>query len=121
GSSRVMPPAQSSPFASQELISDFTRVFAAATRANVSITTLDPRGLGNEFGAADNVNPEMERQINNEMTDVLRTVASQTDGRAIVNRNDPIPDLKLMLRETSSYYLLGYTTKAPHDGKFHEI
>jgi len=119
--SRVMPPAQSSPFASQELISDFTRVFAEASRANVSITTLDPRGLGNEFGAADNVNPEMERQINNEMTDVLRTVASQTDGRAIVNRNDPIPDLKQMLRETSSYYMLGYTTKAPHDGKFHEI
>jgi hypothetical protein len=31
------------------------------------------------------------------------------------------PDLRQMLKDTSAYYLLGYTTQAPHDGKFHDI
>jgi hypothetical protein len=49
-------------------------------------------------------------------------IADQTDGRAIVGRNDPLPELRQMLRDTSAYYLLGYTsTEAPRDGKFHEI
>ena len=48
--------------------------------------------------------------------------ADQTDGRAIVGRNDPIPELQRMVRDASAYYLLGYTsTVAARDGKFHEI
>ena len=54
--------------------------------------------------------------------DSLRVLADQTDGRAIVNRNDPLPELQQMMRELSAYYLLGYTsTVAPRDGKFHQI
>ena len=53
--------------------------------------------------------------------DSLRTLAEETDGRAIVNKNRVGDDLKQMLKDTSAY-LLGYTsTEAARDGKFHEI
>lgn len=99
-------------------------VFASANRSNTSIYTLDPRGLSTgEFDVSEpNVNYESDRRVINESTDVLRVLADQTDGRAIVGRNDPLPQLRQMVVDTSAYYLLGYTSsEAPRDGKFHEI
>ena len=47
---------------------------------------------------------------------------TNTDGRAIVNRNDLDVGMKQIIRDSSGYYLLGYnSTQAPTDGKFHEI
>ena len=47
--------------------------------------------------------------------DTLRVLADETDGRAIVNRNDLEAGLKQMVRDSSAYYLLGYnSTQAPH-------
>ncbi|MCC7043363.1 MAG: VWA domain-containing protein [Acidobacteria bacterium] len=99
------------------------RVFRSAVRNNVSIYTLDPRGLSNfEFGVNEDVTSETDRRILQESTDLLRVIAEQTDGRAIVGRNDPIPALRQMVQDNSAYYLLGYTsTRSPRDGKFHEI
>jgi hypothetical protein len=48
-------------------------------------------------------------------------LALNTDGRAIVNRNDLEKGLRQVVRDTSAYYLLGYNSSAPADGKFHEI
>jgi VWFA-related protein len=100
-------------------------VYAAANRTNTSIYTLDPRGLATgEFDLSDpgNVSFESDRKVLNEATDNLRVLADQTDGRAIVGRTDPLPSLRQMVKDTSAYYLLGYTsTEAPRDGKFHEI
>ena len=54
--------------------------------------------------------------------DTLRALADNTDGRAIVNRNDLAQGMKQIIRDSSGYYLLGYnSTQAPTDGKFHEI
>jgi hypothetical protein len=54
--------------------------------------------------------------------DSLRTLASETDGRAIVNQNDLSKGLAQMVRDSSAYYLIGYnSSQAPNDGKFHEI
>jgi hypothetical protein len=65
---------------------------------------------------------ESDRQVLNDALDSLRTIADETDGRAIVNRNDPLPELQRMVRDNSSYYLLTYTsTIAPRDGRFHPI
>jgi hypothetical protein len=108
-------------FASGDLMRELSKIFEAASRSNTSVYTLDPRGLGSEFGAEDRIDLESSRQVLAESTDILRTIASQTDGRAIINRNDPIPDLRQMLRDTGTYYLLGYTTSLPADGKFHSI
>lgn len=98
-------------------------IFVEASRSNTSIYTLDPRGLAaSEFDIADNVGSGADRRALNESTDVLRILASNTDGRAIVATNDPLPALRQMLRDTSAYYLLGYTsTEKARDGKFHEI
>ena len=110
-------------FASTQLLSQMQQVFAAAGRANTSIFTLDPRGLAtSEFDISDTVRYEQDKAVLQESMDSLRVLADQTDGRAIVNRNDPIPELQRMMRELSAYYLLGYTsTVAPRDGKFHQI
>lgn len=99
------------------------RVFRPAARSNVSIYSLDPRGLANfEFGVNDYVTSDTDKRILQESTDLLRVMAERTDGRAIVNSNDPIPALRQMVRDASAYYLLGYTsTRSPRDGKFHEI
>jgi VWFA-related protein len=98
-------------------------IFAAASRSNTSIYTLDPRGLAaSEYDIADQVSLEDDRRSLNESMDVLRILASNTDGRAMVGSNDPLPALKQMLRDSSAYYLLGYTsTEKPRDGKFHPI
>ena len=49
-------------------------------------------------------------------------LANNTDGRAIVNRNDLAAGMKQIIRDSSGYYLLGYnSSQAPTDGKFHEI
>ena len=49
-------------------------------------------------------------------------LAENTDGRAIVNRNDMAAGMKQITRDASAYYLIGYnSSQAPTDGKFHEI
>ena len=106
------------------LLNRMRDVFDAANRTNTSFYTLDPRGLATgEFDLSEpGVNYESDRRVLNESTDLLRVLADQTDGRAIVGRNDPLPQLRQMIRDTSAYYLLGYTSsEAPRDGKFHEI
>ncbi len=106
------------------LLSRLQDVFSSANRTNTSIYTLDPRGLSTgEFDVSEPaVAYESDRRVLTESTDMLKTLADQTDGRAIVGRNDPLPGLRQMVRDTSAYYLLGYTSsEAPRDGKFHEI
>src|SRR5205085_8680777 len=44
------------------------------------------------------------------------------DGRAIVNQNDLEPGLRQIVKDSSAYYLLGYTTSQnATDGRFHQI
>jgi VWFA-related protein len=109
---------------SMELVNDLQyRVFSVANRTNTAIYTIDPRGLANfEYSVADSVGLDMDKRILQQTTDVLRSIADETDGRAIVNRNDPLPALNQMMRDGSAYYLLGYTSSAGfRDGKFHKI
>ena len=60
--------------------------------------------------------------VSQQSIDSLRVLAENTDGRAIVNRNDLAAGMKQIIRDSSAYYLVGYnSTQAPQDGKFHEI
>ena len=110
-------------FRSSDLQNRMRDIFQVAAHGNTAIYTLDPRGLApTEFGAADAVNADTDRQILTESIDSLRYIADETDGKAIVGKNNPMPDLQKMVEEVSAYYLLGYTsTLAPRDGRFHEI
>ena len=97
-------------------------VFDACNRNNTSIYALDPRGLSTgEFDLGQNISMRTSQQYLGASMDSLRTLAENTDGRAIVNRNDLGTAMKQIVRDASAYYLVGYTTQAPSDGKFHEI
>ena len=102
---------------------DLRDVSTLANRNNVSIYTVDPRGLAvSEFDMGQNVGQQGDQKYLNSTMDTLRTLALQTDGRAIVNRNDIVTGMKQIVRDTSAYYLLGYnSTFVTTDGKFHEI
>lgn len=98
-------------------------VFTLANRNNTAFYTLDPRGLAaNEFGIDENVGPQQDRASLQATQDTLRTLAEQTDGKAIVNRNDLTRGLQQVVQDGSVYYLIGYTSsQSKTDGKFHEI
>lgn len=110
-------------FGNMDLQQDLREIYDTANKNNVAIYTVDPRGLAaTEFDIDQNVNMETDRQYLGSTMDSLRVLADQSDGRAIVNRNDLGNAMKQVVRDTSAYYLLGYSSsQAPSDGKFHEI
>ena len=110
-------------FAESDLYSQLRDVFTAANRNNAAIYTVDPRGLTPyEYSIDEAVGPNQDRRTLQMTQDTLRSLASETDGRAIVNRNDLGPGLAQIVRDSSFYYLIGYNSaRAPSDGKFHPI
>lgn len=110
-------------FAQSDIYSRLRDVFDAANRNNTSIYALDPRGLAvQEFDIDENIGPGQDRTALRMTQDTLRVIAENTDGRAIVNRNDLAGALAQVTRDASAYYLIGYSSSAaPTDGKFHEI
>ena len=98
-------------------------VYTAANRNNMAVYSVDPRGLATgEFEMAENVAPDQDRELLRLGQNTLRALSEETDGRAIVNRNDLADGLAQVVRDASAYYLMGYTSSAsPTDGKFHEI
>jgi VWFA-related protein len=114
-------------FLQTDLLSDLRSVYELANRYNTAIYSVDPRGLAPfEFdlstqGAA-NVSLTKDRAMLENTIDSLRILAEQTDGRAIVNTNDLDSGLRQIVRDSSAYYLMGYTsTLTQPDGKFHKI
>ena len=109
--------------ANLDLDSDLRDIYDAANRNNVAIYTVDPRGLATfEFDINEGVNIQTDSTYLRSTMDTLRTLAENTDGRAIVNRNDVAAGMKQIVRDESAYYLIGYnSSQAPSDGKFHEI
>jgi VWFA-related protein len=110
-------------FANSDLHIYVREAFASANRNNTSIYALDPRGLAAfEYDLGQAAVPlTTDASSLRETIDTLRVLADETDGRAIVNQNDLMSGLNQMLRDSSAYYLLGYTTTKATDGKFHEI
>ena len=110
-------------FTRMDMEEELRSVYEAADRNNTSIYTLDPRGLAvNEFDISQNVGIREDSSILSQTQDTLRTLADETDGRAIVNQNNMERGLRQLVKDASDYYLLGYTSTAtPTDGKFHRI
>lgn len=110
-------------FSGLDLQTDLREVYDAANRNNTAIYGVDPRGLATgEFDIADNINNTSDQQYLTATMDTIRVLAENSDGRAIVNRNDLANGMKQIMRDSSAYYLIGYnSSQAPSDGKFHEI
>jgi VWFA-related protein len=110
-------------FSEAEMQTYLREVYDAANRSNTAIYAVDPRGLGAfEYDINQGVGQGIDRQMLNSTMNSLRTLAEETDGRAIVNRNDLEGGMRQIVRDSSAYYLIGYdSTQAPTDGKFHQI
>jgi VWFA-related protein len=113
-------------FSEAEMMGRLKDIFDLANRNNVSIYAVDPRGLAafemdideGPAGVSLTTDKEMLRLTMNS----IQVLADNTDGRAIVNKNDLAAGMKQIVRDQSAYYLLGYnSSRAPADGKFHEI
>jgi VWFA-related protein len=115
------------------ILSDTRDAIASASKANVNFYTIDPRGLHTmgdetmELGGfpADpsyGINPQAldyERRL---AVDSLKVLAEQTGGFAAVESNDYSDAYDRIVRENSSYYVLGYYPPSnKRDGKFHKI
>jgi VWFA-related protein len=104
---------------------------AAATRSNVSIYSVDPRGLtslGDEeietggFGNRPSIGPGSLSDQLRLAQDSLRVLSDMTGGFAAVNSNDFDRAFERIVRDNSSYYLLGFTsTNGKRDGRFRKI
>jgi VWFA-related protein len=93
-------------------------LYQAANRANVAFYPVDPRGLTMSNGRT------TSRQMMNGLVsdrDALETLASETGGRAIVQKNDISAALGQVIRDSRAYYLIAYESPHPDDGKFHQV
>ena len=116
------------------VVMDATRdLLSAATRANVAIYGVDPRGLGASFddlaglqSFPDDTSLGLgQSALFNEVRlgqDSLRVMSDETGGFAVVNRNDFETAFQRIVDDNSSYYMLGYySTNERRDGRFRKI
>ncbi len=122
-SQAAQPTPQQQLMADADMYSDMNRMFGDLNRQNTSVYPVDPRGLAAfEFGINESVGIQQDAASLRASLDTLHSLAANTDGRAIVNRNDLASGMKQIIRDSSGYYLLGYnSSQAPMDGKFHSI
>jgi VWFA-related protein len=105
---------------------------AAATRANVSFYSIDPRGLTGFDDAAEIASlpndpslglgiSALQQELQNSQ-DSLRTISTETGGFAAVNSNDFGPSFGRIIQDNSSYYVLGYySSDSRRDGQFRSV
>ena len=110
-------------FSSQDLEFYLRGIYEVASQNNVAIYTVDPRGLpAFEFDINEGVGTQTDAQYLRASQETLRGLALETDGRAILGRNDLDVGMKQIVRDSSAYYLIGYTSaQTKSDGKFHAI
>ncbi len=131
------------------VLDEMRGAIAAATRSNVSIYAIDPRGLSavvdeaieaSIFGdqlprtyqgdqdtpsqaqARPGIGPRNLRTELQLSQDSLRTLADETNGFAAVNSNDFGSAFERIVSDNSSYYVLAYYPPSNRrDGRFHRI
>ena len=104
---------QGTVFADSELIAEMDELANAASRANTTFYTLDPRGLVSTPDIDFDVPLEAWREYQLAARSSLRSLAELTGGISIVNTNNFEGLLRRIDAETSDYYVLGYYTTNP--------
>lgn len=104
------------------VVEDTRKAIAAATRGNVTIYTIDPRGLMEtdpNYLSGTEVPSTTGRRLSQ---DSLREIAFETGGFASVNMNDLDRTFERIVRENSAYYLLGYSPSNDRaDGRYRRL
>ena len=113
---------------------DVRRVTDAATRAGVTLYSLDARGLiavppemdvtqpGGFAQILPGVRSRIAQTALEAQRDGLYALAADTGGKAFFHQNDLGISLAEMLAETETYYLLAFEpADSPRDGRYHKI
>jgi len=113
------------------IIEDTRKLVGSATRNNVNIYSVDPRGLtsladeGIEIQSMPDQSVMSPTALLDELRtaqDSLRVLADETGGFAAVNSNDFDSAFSRIIDENSTYYVLGYySTNTARDGKFRTL
>jgi len=110
---------------SSDIAERLNRVIDTAARSGVAIYTLDSKGLtvGTPDASKDTFNDiadltggldagtdatSVSLSANSAEQEILRTLAADTGGRAIFNRNDLKAGLDQILKETAAYYVVAW-------------
>ncbi|HEY3380405.1 MAG TPA: VWA domain-containing protein [Vicinamibacterales bacterium] len=108
---------QGQQFADADLARELADLTRTANRANVTMYTIDPRGLVGGPDIDEQVDPTEWQDYIRKSQDSLRVLADETGGIAVVNQNDFDRALKRIDAETSDYYVLGYYSSNPDPTK----
>jgi VWFA-related protein len=116
------------------ILQQTNEAIAAATRANMAIYAIDPRGLGGfeeniEVGSTPIDVPQADFNVQRSLLNSqrvsqqsLQVLADETGGFAAINRNDFAGTFDRVVRENSTYYVFGYnSTNDRRDGRFRRI
>jgi VWFA-related protein len=126
-------PQTGSTHTGASMVLDSTRdAIAAATRSNVAIYGIDPRGLTNLGDESIEIQSFPDDtsvgigagSLQNELRlsqDSLRTLSEQTGGFAVVNSNDFASAYQRIVEDNSSYYVLAYYPPDARPGRYHKI
>jgi VWFA-related protein len=126
-------PQTGSTHTGASMVLDATReAIAAATRSNVAIYGIDPRGLtdlGDESIEIQSFPDDTSLglgpgSLQNELRlaqDSLRTLSDETGGFAVVNKNDYASAYQRIVEDNSSYYVLAYYPPDARPGRYHKI
>lgn len=128
----LIPQSGSTHQAASQILDETRETIAAATRSNVAIYGIDPRGLTQlgdetiEIGSfPDDTSLGIgQGSIWNEIRmaqDSLRTLSEETGGFAVVNSNDFATAFDRLVRDNSSYYVLAYYPPDARPGRNHRI
>jgi VWFA-related protein len=106
-----------------------TQVAGLAARNSVRISTLDARGLARDVRQQDLLGEAPVVSTTDfgavlgfdENADVLTTLALDTGGQRVRDRNNLRPALDAIALETGTYYLLGYSARDAFDGSYRKI
>ncbi len=103
----------------------FRDLLEEANRGNASFYPIDPRGLAvfdNPIGPSAPPPPHVDQAMLKERIEVMRTMAENTDGIAVVNSNDLDRGMRRISDDLTSYYLLGYySSNAKLDGRYRTL
>jgi VWFA-related protein len=103
-------------------------VVQVAARNNVRFSTFDARGLSRDPRTQNFMNDQplqaagdLSSLLGDNDADVLSSLAIDTGGEVIMNRNDLRPGIDIVAKQSGTYYMLGFAPTRQMDGEYHSI
>ena len=128
----VFCPSDTTSLSATRMSEEFEPVLKLAAAANITIDTIDSRGLAgqSEFDASTQGTTaslsgaigRIDRDAASAAGNTLREVAAATGGTALHDNNDLFGGMQRAFADARDYYTLAYvSTNAEYDGKFRAI